>query len=518
MMGKACFALGTALAALAFASPAAAKDCADLASLKLDGKVTAATLVPTGTFVQPAGPGAPPGVGGATYKDMPAFCRVQATLTPSNDSDIKVEVWLPASGWNGKFVAVGNGIWAGQLSYSAMADPLKRGYAVATTDTGHTGSGLDARWAVGHPEKLTDFGYRAVHEMVVAGKQAIAAFYGSGPKLSYWNSCSTGGRQGVMEAGRYPDDFDAISAMAPANPMTALMVQSMWAGWQPHHAPGAALTPQTLGMVHAAVVKQCDKDDGLEDGLIEDPLRCSFKPAELACKPGQTASCLAPAQVEALDNIYGGVRDAQGKRILPGWPIGSEMQLALLFGGNEPFPVATSYFRDLVYAGQPGWNWQVGDYAKELADARAYGGDLLDVAPASLVPFFARGGKLLLSHGWTDGLIPATNTVAFYTGLMGVIPVEERQRQLRLFMVPGMNHCGGGEGASEFDTIGAIDAWATTGKAPERIVATRPATAGPASPMREPLSRPLCPYPLIAKYDGAGDVNSEKSFVCGMVG
>ena len=515
MIRKSAFALGAAITAFTFATPASAKDCASLASLKIDGKVTSATLVPAGTFVQPAGPGAPPGVGGASYKDVPAFCRVQATLTPTKDSDIKVEVWLPASGWNGKFVAVGNGIWAGQLSYSAMADPLKRGFAVATTDTGHSGSGMDARWAVGHPEKLIDFGYRAVHEMVVTGKQAIAAFYGNKPKLSYWNSCSTGGRQGLMEARRYPADFDAISAMAPANPMTGLMVQSMWAGWQPHHAPGAALTPQTLGMVHAAVVKQCDKLDGLEDGLIEDPLRCGFKPAELACKPGETASCLNPAQAEALDNIYGGVRGPDGKVIMPGWPVGSEMQLAVLLMGQEPFPVATSYFRDLVFASQPGWNWQVSDYAAELSAARAYGSDMLDVAPASLAPFFARGGKLLLSHGWTDGLIPANNTVAFYNGLEGAIPAVQRQNQLRLFMVPGMDHCGGGEGASTFDTIGTIDAWATTGKTPERIVATREPSPNPNAPKLAPISRPLCPYPLIAKYDGAGDVNSEKSFVCG---
>ena len=199
----------------------------------------------------------------------------------------------------------------------------------------------------------------------------------------------------------------------------------------------------------------------------------------------------------------------------PGWPVGSEMQLAVLLMGQEPFPVATSYFRDLVYSDQPGWNWQVSDYAAELAAARAYGNDMLDVAPASLAPFFARGGKLLLSHGWTDGLIPANNTVAFYTGLMGVIPAEERQNQLRLFMVPGMDHCGGGDGASTFDTIGTIDAWATSGKAPERIVATREPSPNLNAPKLAPISRPLCPFPLIAKYDGSGDVNSEKSFVCG---
>jgi hypothetical protein len=212
--------------------------------------------------------------------------------------------------------------------------------------------------------------------------------------------------------------------------------------------------------------------------------------------------------------IYGGVRDAGGKVIRPGWPIGSEMQLALLMGGNEPFPVATSYFRDLVYAGQPGWDWKVSDYGKEWADARAYAGDMLDVAPTALGPFFARGGKLLLSHGWTDGLIPANNTVEFYTGLLGAIPAAQRN-QVRLFMVPGMDHCGGGEGASTFDTLGTIDGWTANGHAPERIVATRTPSPNPNAPKLPPISRPLCPYPLIARYDGHGDVNSETSFSCG---
>ncbi|MGZ3197931.1 MAG: tannase/feruloyl esterase family alpha/beta hydrolase [Croceibacterium sp.] len=515
MIGKTAAALTASTIALAFATPASAKDCASLASLRVGGKVTSATLVPAGGFQQPAGPGLPPGVAGAAYKEVPAFCRVQATLTPTKDSDIKVEVWLPATGWNGKFVAVGNGVWAGQLSYSAMADPLKQGYAVATTDTGHTGSGLDAKWAVGHTEKVVDFGYRAVHGMVVTAKQAVNAFYGAAPKKSYWNSCSTGGRQGLMEAHRYPTDFDAISAMAPANPMTGLMVQSMWVGWAPKHAPGAALSPATMGMVHAAVLKACDKKDGLEDGLIEDPRHCGFDPAVLQCKPGQTASCLAPAQVDALHMIYGGVRDAKGKVIRPGWPLGSEMQLALLIGGNEPFPVATSYFRDLVFASQPGWDWKVSDYGAELAAAKTYGSAMLDLTPTGLGPFFARGGKLLMSHGWTDGLIPANNSVEFYTALTGALPAVRARNQLRLFMVPGMDHCGGGEGASTFDTLGTIDSWASSGKAPERIVATRTPSPNPNAPKLPPISRPLCPYPLIAKYQGAGDVNSEKSFVCG---
>ncbi len=515
MTAKTILALGAATAALAFASPAAAKNCASLAGLQLDGKVTSAALVPAGQFTEPRGPGLPPGVGGADYKGLPEFCRVQATLTPTRDSDIKVEVWLPASGWNGKFVAVGNGVWAGQLSYSAMADPLKRGYAVATTNTGHSGSGMEAKFAVGHPEKLIDFGYRAVHEMVVTGKAVISAYYDKAAAKSYWDSCSTGGRQGLMEAYRYPADFNAISAKAPANPMTGLMVQSMWAGWAPKHAPNAALDRQTMAMVHAAVIKECDAKDGLADGLIEDPHKCGFDPATLMCKPGQTSGCLNPDQVEALHMIYGGVRDRNGHVIMPGWPVGSEVQLALLLGGNEPFPVATNYFRELVYGGQPNWDWKVSDYGQELADARAYGAKILDVPPDGLEPFFARGGKLLMSHGWTDGLIPANNSVMFYTNMLKAIPASQARGQARLFMVPGMDHCGGGEGASTYDTLGTIDAWATTGRAPERIIATREPSPNPNAPKLPPISRPLCPYPLIARYDGKGDPAKADSFTCG---
>src|SRR5690606_20323533 len=297
---------------------------------------TGAELVAPGAFRPPAAPGAPPpGVGGGAYADLPEFCRVQATLRPTSDSDIKVEVWLPARGWNGKFVGIGNGIWGGQLSLSQLGDPLKRGYAAATTDTGHTGSGLTADWAVGHPEKLVDFGHRAVHEMVVTAKRAIEAFYGSGPQKSYWNSCSTGGRQGLMAAYRYPEDFDAISAMAPANPMTDLMTQSMWAGWQPQRAPGAAVPVPQLAAVHAAAVKQCDKLDGLEDGLIGRPDACDFAPG--------TVEGLTSDQVETMRALY------RGPPGLPGWPVGSELQMAVVTQGEQPFPVALTYFSMLAF-------------------------------------------------------------------------------------------------------------------------------------------------------------------------
>ncbi len=511
-----------AIAIAAVATPAAAAECGDLATMALEGgAITSAALVAPGSFEQPGLPGnLPPGVANAAYRDLPEFCRVTATLTPSSDSDIKVEVWLPASGWNGKFVGIGNGIWAGQLSYSQLADPLKRGYAVATTDTGHTGNGMTAEFAVGHPEKLVDFGHRAVHEMVRTAKAAIVSFYGSGPKLSLWNSCSTGGRQGLMAAYRYPEDFDAISAMAPANPMTDLMTQSMWAGWQPQRAPGAAISMPKLTALHRAAVKQCDRLDGLEDGLIGRPDACDFDPATIQCTAGDGDQCLTPAQVETARAIYGGIPDPRGGTLLNGWPAGSEMQLAALIMGQQPFPVAYTYFSMLVYGDRPNWDWKTFDYFRGVYDARDYGQGILNVPSDGLGPFFARGGKLLLSHGWNDGLIPAGNSLLFYRGLYHSLPQAQAQQQLRLFMAPGMDHCSGGEGPSEFDTLGAIDAWATTGKAPDRIVATRPTTVpsmmpgAPAGPPREPMSRPLCPYPAYAEYTGSGDTADAANFRC----
>ncbi|MEO6152535.1 MAG: tannase/feruloyl esterase family alpha/beta hydrolase [Croceibacterium sp.] len=469
-------------------------------------KVTGAAIVPAGAFQPPTAGGPPPGIGGGRYGNLPAFCRVRLTLTPTADSDIKSEVWLPASGWNGKYVGIGNGVWAGTISYGEVAAALARGYAVAATDTGHVGTGMSGEFAVGHPEKLVDFGHRAVHATTVTAKRVIAAFYGSGPKLSLWNSCSTGGRQGLMEAYRYPADFDAISAMAPANPMTDLMTQSMWAGWQPQRGVGAAIPVPVLASVHRAAVAQCDKLDGLADGLIAQPLACNFDPG--------TVSGITAAQAETLRAIY------RGPPGLPGWPVGSEMQMAVVAGGPTPFPVALTYFAMLAFPNRPAWDWKTFDYTRDARASRAYGAAILDVPATGLAPFFKRGGKLLMSHGWTDGLIPATNTLRFYNALTPTLTPRQSSGQYRLFMVPGMDHCGGGEGASTFDTLGTIDAWATTGRAPEMIVATRAATGAggipgaPPPPPRVPISRPLCPYPAFAQYNGAGDSNDAGSFRC----
>lgn len=519
-IGKIALAASASIAALGFASPAMAADCEAMTGKSLaSGKVDKATLVGAGEYEAPPSPfGAPPGVTGSPYDDLPAFCRLQLTMRPSADSDIKVEVWLPAEGWNGKFVGIGNGIWAGQLSISQLVEPLSRGYATATTDAGHSMGGMSAQFAVGHPEKLKDFGYRAVHEMTVASKQAIEHFYGEAPILSLWNSCSTGGRQGLMSAYRYPEDYDVIAAMSPTTPMTDLMAQTMWTGYFPNRTPESALGRPQLALLEAAVMKECDDDDGLVDGLVSLPESCKFDPGIIECAEGETDGCLNAGQVAIARAVYRGVSDAGGNPILPGWPMGSENQSALVMAAPQPYPVALSYFQLLVHGDDPDWKWQDMDFAREVQAARNHAGHILDVPADGLRAFFNRGGKLLLSDGWSDGFVTANNTVLFYKQLYHALPAQQAQDQLRLFVVPGMGHCGGGTGPSRVDWLATIQEWSDTGQAPNRIVGER-VNGGiffPNAPELPPLKRPICAYPFYARYDGEGDPNAAENFDCVM--
>jgi len=503
--------IGLAVALFIFAGStrAFAAGCSELASLALpDAEITKAELVAAGAFEPPPSPfGLPPGVPPPPYEAMPAFCRVSATLTPTADSDIKIEAWMPAENWNGKLVGVGNGVWAGSIGYFQMADPLARGYAVAATDTGHVGSGLDAGFAAGHPEKFVDFGHRAIHEMTLAAKALIAAFYGKGPRASLWASCSTGGRQGLMEAFRYPEDYDGISAMAPANPMTDLMTQTVWTGYAALKDPANIVSPGKLAAVHKAYVMTCDTKDGVEDGLVSDPEQCRFDPKVAQCRGEDGLDCLTAAQVDTMRAVYGGVMNRRtGKRIFSGFQPGSEAQVGLLMAGPEPFPVATTYMRTLVFKDSK-WDFKTFDYDKDVAAARDAGASVLDVPSDGLAKFFAKGGKLLLSHGWNDGLIPAGNSVAFYKTLLSELDAKTAAESVRLFMVPGMGHCGGGDGPFVFDALSVIDAWVDKGNAPDRIVASRP----PGAPA---MTRPLCPYPRAAKYLGKGSTDEAVNFGC----
>ena len=490
--------------ATAAAAPAAGR-CAALAqTLQLPQvTITLAEEVAAGALRLP-GNGMGPQM---DVSKLPAFCRIAATAKPTADSDIRFEVWMPQSGWNGKYVGGGNGVWAGSIAYGDMIGPLSRGYATAASDVGHQGSPLDGTFLVGHPEKLIDFGHRAVHETAKAAKATIAAYYGQGPRRSLYASCSTGGRIGLMEAYRYPEDYDGISAMAPANPMVPLMVMSVWSGAATMKDPASMIPPAKFAVVNKAALEACDAKDGVTDGIISHPPACRFDPAVLQCKAGDAADCLTAPQVAALRAVYEGPRNPRtGALIYPGLSVGSEGQMPVLTVGKEPFPVATSFFKGPVL-GNAAWDFRSMDYDADVQRAMAYGSDALDVPATGLKRFFAGGRKLLLSHGWADGLIPAQSTVDFHAAVAKDIGAQSAAQGLRLFMVPGMAHCAGGVGPSSVDMLGEIDRWVETGKAPERIIASNP----PGQPAR---TRPLCPHPQVAVYGGTGSTDDAGNFQC----
>jgi hypothetical protein len=489
---------------------ARAAECEALAGLKLaHTEITLAQTVAAGAFQPPAGAGAGggPGVPPGAYSRLPPFCRVAGTIRPTADSDIRFEVWMPSSNWNGKFVGVGNGVWAGSITYSSMVEPVVKGYATAATDDGHQGNLLDGSFLGGHPEKLVDFGHRAPHEMTVAAKAVIDAFYGKGAQRSLFVSCSTGGRQGLMEAYRYPKDYDGISSMAPANPMVGLMVSSLWTGYATLKDPESHIPPQKFAAVHKAAVEACDADDGVKDGIISAPQNCRFDPAVLQCKGDDQPDCLTTAQVAALRAIYQGPRNPRtGAEIYPGFEPGSEAMFPLQTMGPEPFAVSTTYMKTLVFQ-DPKWDFRSFDYDKDVTRAEQAGSAQLDVPPGGLDAFFKGRRKLLLSHGWADGLIPSMSTVNFYNRLSAHLGAKKAQQGTRLFMIPGMGHCAGGDGPFVFDPISTLDEWVATGHGPERIVVSNP-------PGAAARTRPLCPWPQQAVYSGTGSTDEEKNFKC----
>jgi hypothetical protein len=496
------------LAAMALLHPvvADASDCDHLRELPLaHAGITEATLVAAGAFTAAGTDPAKAQV----YARLPGFCRARGSSHPVADSHIRFEVWMPTSRWNGKLVGVGNGAWAGVFDYPAMAAALAEGYAVAGSDGGHEGSPLDAGFAAGHPEKLIDFGYRAVHEMTVAAKHVVDAYYDKPAERALFASCSTGGRQALMEAWRYPDDYDGISAMAPANRVPALMTNSLWIGNAVSGDPASRIPPEGFALAHRAALAQCDAEDGVRDGVISAPLRCDFDPATLRCGPGAKAgSCLSGPQVAALRAIYQGPRNPRtGMQIYPGFARGSENLLPVQASGDGPIAPAMSYFRDLVFA-DPHWDFRHFDYDRDFARALSAHGDITDVPPTGPDAYLAHGRKLLLSHGWADPLVSPMASIDFYRGATAALDAQAAAN-MRLFMIPGMGHCGGGSGPSTFDVLGVLDTWVETGRAPERIVVhNRPGT--PSS------TRPICAFPREALYRGRGNPDDQGSFRCGV--
>jgi feruloyl esterase len=490
----------------------AAASCESLASLALPNtEITRAQTVPAGQFAPTSAgvlaPGAPAFL---PYSALPAFCRVTATLKPSSDSDIKIEVWMPASGWNGKFEGLGNGGWAGTISVQALARALGRGYAVAMTDTGHAGQSGDGSFAFNHPEKLVDFGYRAVHEMTVQAKALVRAYYGMVPKTSYWDGCSTGGRQGLKEAQRYPEDYDGIIAGAPANYMSHLLTGSVWVAHATLKEPAGYIPKDKYAVIHKAALDECDALDGVKDGVIDDPTRCRFDPKTIQCGADDAPTCLTAAQVEAARRIYAPAKNPRtGAEIFPGLEPGSELGWAGLAGGPAPLSIAADYFKYVVFR-NPAWDFKTFDFDKDVALADSLDHGDLNATDPNLTAFFSRGGKLLMYHGWTDMLIAPRNSITYYTSVVSASGGAAKVNgSMRLFMVPGMAHCAGGEGPGNFDKLTPLEQWVEQGKAPDRILASRLATKDAAA-----RTRPLCPYPLVAAYSGTGSTNDAANFVC----
>jgi Tannase and feruloyl esterase len=533
LRGMPCVWIGLLYAVLVPLTASAQTSCEALANLTLtNATITSATSVVAGSYKPPAAPGQP----GPT-KDLPAFCRVAGIAKPSSDSEIHFEVWLPASGWNGKYEQVGNGGFAGTIPFAAMAEPLLHGYATAATDDGHV-NGPDQSWAIGHPDKITDFGYRAVHETAVQAKAILRAFYGKDAQRNYFVGCSEGGREGMTEAQRYPKDFHGIVAGAPAIHWDALQLRGAWDALALLATPASYIPRAKLPVLQNAAIAACDAIDAAKDGFIENPERCDFHPAVAQCQGDDAPNCLTEAQVQAAEKIYGPMKNSRtGAVIGPGFSPGVEAFPAnwavWITGTSAPQQgigklFAGFFFRDFVYE-NPQWDPTSLNLDKdsELADGKF--GSTLNSADPNLRAFKAQGGKLIQYHGWGDAAIPPQGSVDYFESVQKTM--GDTKGFYRLFMVPTMSHCAGGPGATIFgnaggmepleedadhDVVLALDQWVEKGVAPDHIIATGFVDNNSAKGVA--MTHPLCPYPQTAHYKGTGDTKDAANFVCAVPG
>jgi tannase/feruloyl esterase len=500
--------------------------CADLTRLSLlnGTTITAATLVTDGTLaVSPT----------STLSNLPAFCRVQGVSRPSTDSNIQFEVWLPQPGnWNSKFLSSGEGGFAGTLNYTrngldgGLDELVRRGYATASTDTGHVAS--DTWWAIGHPERAADYLYRAKHVVTVAAKEVIAAFYGRPASHAYFSSCSNGGRQGLLEAQRYPDDFDGFVIGAPWNFQSHSNAGFVW-NTQALAAPGAAIPAEKLPAINKAVLAACDANDGLADGVIADPKRCKFDPTVLTCKGEDTNTCLTGAQVAALQKIYQGPKHPRtGETIFPGFAMGGEAGWTGLVANRAATGLPNGYFANLAFENRD-WDFRTFNFDSDMAKADEKIGKLGNSTSVDYSAAKRRGVKIIQYHGWNDQTLQPAYSPEYYDQVAkangGVAATEDFYR---LFMVPGMTHCYGGPGATSFGAVGqqippvrdamhdiqtALETWVERGTAPAQLIATKFAD-DKATTREVKLTRPLCLYPTVPRYKGTGDPNDAANFSC----
>jgi feruloyl esterase len=507
------------LPALAGAQPADLQQaCLQLRELVLaNTEVLSAEVVSENNFIPP---------GSDNQLETPAFCRLAGVTRPA----VNFEVWLPLEDWNGRFQVVGNGGMAGTISYAAMARALQRRYATASTDTGHAAGpvSFDASWASGRPDLIEDFGHRSLHLTTVNGKKVVSALYRTAPEYSYYVGCSKGGQQGLMEAQRYPDDFDGIIAGDPANDWTRFYAGAhLWYSQAMLADQQAWIPPAKLQTLGAAVNNACDALDGIEDGILMNPLACNFEPASLTCPAGTDSnSCLTPKQVSAVEKIWSGVTNSGGELIYPGLVPGGEAapgSWSTWVTGREPFRSlhwlgGEGFFRWFVFD-DPDWDFTTFDYDADLEYALRKVGAAVDAVNPDLTSLRDNGAKLIVYHGWSDPDISPLASIDYYKQVVDFIQSEtganNRDQALastrefyRLFMVPGMGHCSGGPGPDRFDALTALESWVERGVVPESITASK---------QREGTivrSRPLCPYPEVAVYDGAGSTDLAENFYC----
>jgi hypothetical protein len=480
---------------------AAGTACEQLSSLAIpNATVTLAHASPAGEF-------SPGGTGGRAFQ-VPAMCRVAVTAKPTPDSDIKIEIWLPESAaWNGKLLGTDNGGFSGAINYAGLVNAVTKGYAGASTDTGHSGDQLD--FGVGHPEKIADWAYRAIHEMTTVAKTVVEKAQGRAPARSYFTGCSTGGQQALSEAQRYPADYDGIVAGDPGNNRVNLIYGFLWSWLATHNADGTPiLATAKLPAMTKAAIAACDKYDGVEDGIIGDPRTCHFDPAVLACTGAETDTCLTPAQIDAAKKVYAGAKNARGEQLYPGWAPGSESGWGTYIT-NPREPVRVGFFRGWIFE-NPSWDPRAFDWDKDIATANAKY-PFLNAMATDYSAFNARGGKLIMYTGLADPVVSPFDTFAYYDSVAKAAGgVSATQSFFRFFPVPGMAHCSGGAGPNTFDVLSALDAWVEKGAAPDAIPASH-ATNG-----RVDRTRPLCAYPAVARYKGTGSIDEAASFTCAM--
>jgi len=469
-----------------------------------------------------------------TAVDVP-MCRIVGLATPTKDSRVGFEVWMPPSStWNGKFQAEGSGGSAGAISPGPMLTALKAGYATMSTDNGHitdpnaSNGGNEQGWALGHPEKMVDFAYRAMHVSTVAAKTLVQRFYGRKASESYFVGCSQGGHHALMEATRYPADFDGIVAGAPAWHWANQMINATW------NSRAALLDPEALTLKSAAllnrkVIAACDELDGVKDGVIEDPRQCHFDPASLLCKEGDAAGeCLTPAQVAAANAIYGGAKRSDGTPIFQGYARGSEAQWSRIWAGAAPGGSSYDFFRYSVFQDKNFKNTGF-DYDKDTdraLSAKVVGketvADVYNVKP-DLTRFHAMGHKLIMYHGWADQQISPYASIDFYQQIVAKLGQAKTDQFLKFYMLPGIYHCAGGPGAGNFgaagpasapdaqhDIVTALDEWVRAKNAPTDFIGTH---INEQTKMAD-RTRRICPYPQVAKYKGRGDTNDAANFTC----